>query len=87
MRLIDADALIEQMESDAEETPLILLKMAYHAAINDVKHQPIIEERKKGKWDDIGCAIRWGCPICHHAYETKYNFCPTCGADMRGNEK
>lgn len=49
MRLIDADALIEQMESDAKEIPLSTFRMAYHAAINDVKHQPIIEERKKVK--------------------------------------
>ena len=42
-----------------------------------------IYERKKGEWDDIGGIIRWGCPVCHHAYETKYNFCPNCGDRKR----
>lgn len=43
-------------------------------------------ERKKGEWTDIGGIIRWGCPLCHHAYEHRYNFCPNCGADMREGE-
>lgn len=41
-------------------------------------------ERKKGKWDDIGGVIRYGCLFCHHAQERKSNFCPNCGADMKG---
>ena len=40
-------------------------------------------ERKKGKWDDIGGVLRYGCQFCHHAQERKSNFCPNCGADMR----
>jgi len=47
-------------------------------------------ERIKGKWlDDCTCSI------CHWIHEddngfaliTKYNFCPICGADMRGEVK
>lgn len=56
-------------------------------AYNLICQLPSVQtERKTGKWDDIGGIIRWGCPICHYAYETKYNFCPNCGADMRGEE-
>ena len=47
---------------------------------------PTIEERKVGKWDDIGGVIRYGCPFCHNAQERKSNFCPNCGALMRGEE-
>lgn len=43
-------------------------------------------EPKKGKWTDLGGVIRWGCPHCHYAQEVRYNFCPNCGADMRGEE-
>lgn len=39
-------------------------------------------ERKTGKWDDIGGIIRYGCPFCHHAYESMYNYCPNCGARL-----
>ena len=53
-----------------------------------IKELPSAEpERKKGKWDDIGGVIRYGCPFCHHSQERKSNFCPNCGADMRGKEE
>ena len=44
-------------------------------------------ERKKGEWDDIGGVLRYGCQFCHHAQERKSNFCPNCGADMRGEQE
>ena len=50
MRLIDADALIAQMEADAEQMEDQIAIMFTYAAINDVKHAPTIEERKTGKW-------------------------------------
>ena len=51
--------------------------------------EPIViykDQRKKGEWHDIGGVIRYGCPFCHHAQERKSNYCPNCGADMRGEE-
>lgn len=47
-------------------------------------------EPKTGEWVD-DCA----CSICHWIHEdnngfaliTKYNFCPNCGADMRGEKE
>ena len=44
-------------------------------------------EAVQGEWDDIGGFIRWGCPFCHHAYESRSNYCPNCGARMRGEEE
>lgn len=40
-------------------------------------------DRPRGEWNDIGGVIRWGCSLCHYAYDQKFNFCPNCGADMR----
>ena len=40
-------------------------------------------DRPRGEWDDIGGVIRWGCSLCHYAYDQKFNFCPNCGAEMR----
>lgn len=43
-RLVDADALIEQMEADAEHMDEPYAKMMYCAAISDVRHAPTIVE-------------------------------------------
>ena len=43
MRLIDADALIEQMEEDMEHMEEPLAKMFTGAAISDIKHAPTVE--------------------------------------------
>lgn len=52
-------------------------------------------ERKKGKWieqDDGWDGIYYECSECKEAFtlidgtptDNLYNFCPNCGADMRG---
>ena len=87
MRLIDADALIAEMHNvileDGED------RRTFYEVI---ERQPTIEpERKRGRWievdDDL---ISGGCSACgweSHMYEDDVvgmNFCPNCGADMRG---
>ena len=55
-------------------------------------------ERNKGKWINEGvygeghaqCSIRCNNPLCNFhyiGYLGDYNFCPNCGADMRGKEE
>ena len=47
-----------------------------------------LTERKKGKWDWIGFNIECsecGCMPNFDSTEPLYNFCPNCGADMRGD--
>ena len=48
-------------------------------------------ERKKGKWikwdfKTFGAFGDWEykCSNCEKVYGGEYNFCPNCGADMRG---
>ena len=31
--------------------------------------------------------IAWKCPNCDEVVEVKYNFCPECGMDMRGEAR
>ena len=54
--------------------------------------------REKGKWLDCGvhgdwaweqdghgnCWHIWKCSKCEYKTEHRSNFCPNCGADMRG---
>lgn len=116
MRLIDADALIKELE---REVDLADDWKTAHEIANVVKHFPTIEpeqldeldfvqsheripvklepERKKGKWINEGvygeghsqCSIRCSNPLCNFhyiGYIDDYDFCPNCGADMRGTE-
>ena len=39
-------------------------------------------ERKKGEWSD---GYRWQrCSLCKQTGKKSWNYCPNCGADMRG---
>ena len=46
-------------------------------------------ERKKGKWTIEDChaaTYKYCCSICKAHHRVRYDFCPSCGADMRGEE-
>lgn len=58
---------------------------------NFEKMRPIEPERKTGKWINRSLNIlypeweRYTCSVCgKHSYN--YDFCPNCGADMRGEQ-
>jgi rubrerythrin len=96
MRLIDADALIGQMEADAEQMEDPIAKMFTYAAISDIKHAPTVEpEHKTGKWNvyyhdynDFSYSCNWcgySAPynLAGGVYkQKKWAFCPNCGARM-----
>lgn len=51
MRLIDADALIEKLQNDAEHMVDVIFKLATSAVINDIEHAPTVEsEQKENDW-------------------------------------
>lgn len=43
-------------------------------------------ERKKGKWIPWKFHNGFRCENCNEPVDNKYNFCPNCGADMRGKQ-
>ena len=97
MRLVDADALMElyadrltaiaeRYSPDSSECGIL------SGAMKLLEIQPTIEP-KNGKWRrrlvDCGFNADWHCSRCGwktSLEEHGYNFCPNCGADMRGEE-
>lgn len=55
----------------------------YEIAEREIDRIPTTEDRPKGEWsrNTHGLLV---CSLCHHSFDDKYNFCPFCGADMRG---
>lgn len=52
------------------------------------------QERKKGKWErevlgstsGYGTTVMYQCSECERMAINQYNYCPWCGADMRGEK-
>ena len=99
MRLIDADAFKEYIRGACKEMSHVYkdggkwAKQITDDFCMDIDEQPTIEERKKGKWRrrlvDCGFNADWHCSRCGwktSLEEHGYNFCPNCGADMRGEQ-
>lgn len=90
MRPIDADALKEyilrSVPNWSEDREIML---------DCLSNSPTIEERKKGKWlkaygDHEAFGVRpfyRYCSECNESTVWAYNFCPHCGADMRGEQE
>lgn len=85
MRLIDADALIEQKFKNP---------ISYNAFVNLAKRQPTVDPYKHGQWIDVHYesggvqGLARFCSICKSNISlmtrglTKPNYCPCCGAKM-----
>ncbi len=90
MRLIDADALMADIRQNSASY------FADDFAHEWVDKQPTVEERKRGEWigtefdgyaDGNPVYYEWKCSCCGAIIEDEeptWNFCPNCGADMRG---
>lgn len=80
--MISRDAAIRALVQAHEETGV---KTAQ--AIRIIRELPAAEpERKHGEWEGDGT-----CPFCQERplgrYATIKNFCPNCGADLRGGNR
>ena len=88
-RLIDADNItyesIDSSDTVREEIKSGCGRLAVRK--EDIDAMPTIEERKKGKWIELDFTEAWEykCDQCGRLSDFKDNFCPYCGADMRGD--
>lgn len=60
------------------------IDQAYDKAIEALSQS----ERKKGRWIDKGMEGSWNyCSVCGERAIDLYDYCPNCGADMRGESE
>ena len=93
MRLIDADKVKIESRKHCINCTLNGTKQCKTCVINLICDrldlQPTVEERPQGKW--IGVVYsnnRIGVGMCNQCGVNRIidNFCPNCGADMRGDK-
>lgn len=95
MRLIDADSLLQKFK-DKSNNPNYRMNM--HNIWSFINNASTVGKRKVGEWckqnDDY---FDWyECSECGYGsegemqysseHDVRTNFCPCCGAEMRGNE-
>ena len=93
--LADASIVIENLPSAQPESICVAkvtmtdeqVKEAFEKATCQIL--AVQPERKKGKWIDKSGGIEgaWNyCSVCGEQAIDLYDFCPNCGADMRGEQ-
>lgn len=85
-RLIDADALEPKFVHGRWDDTYV--------SNSELINAPTIEERERGRWMFSPDDAEGVCTVCQHKIYGRpyqghylivpYNFCPNCGADMRG---
>ena len=94
MRLIDADALIKNLQemADLEWNQQVGSSKGIEDAIDVIENFPAVEDRPTGKWELVGfdgCK----CSLCQNLlphsdeYEYETDYCPYCGAKMEAENE
>lgn len=81
------EALYEAIKTDFKGTFINSVSLAIEIGNNIPSVEP---EQKKGEWVVHDYALgreRYECTECKGRCDLEYNFCPHCGADMRGEHE
>lgn len=94
MRLIDADLLKKDLEDGVNahtNMPFDQYEWGAHAAyvnaIDLVDEQPTAQIRIKSRWVYKENPGSYECDNCGSYALGAFNYCPFCGADMKGDEE
>lgn len=71
-RYLDITKLYEEIRSNEIDT----LKFT------DIDFVHEFKKVVRGRWED--CSSGWMCSVCSYTNMKEHNYCPNCGADMRG---
>ena len=93
MRLIDADVLIKQIDTEREQLAKLGMLGAEHIVThyvrNFIEDAPTVD-RPQGEWIEVDEPImgnpycRYRCSKCGLDEPYARDFCPNCGAQMKG---
>ena len=99
-RLIDANALKEQIDYYIKEAGWSEHDNRVLGWCKEfIDNAPTVEARPQGEWINSGVDISGHrlnrCSICNGVYQmsyvgdsiTRWNYCPNCGADMKGGRE
>lgn len=80
MRPVDADLM--------KESIVVMDRNLAEALREWIDAQPTIEpQRIRGRWKTFGWnGVYCECSECGNTCSYQFNFCPNCGADMRGGQ-
>lgn len=88
---IDREALPEEVSADGMSDNALIFAAGYNTCLNEIKSLPAADVRPvvRGKWirpTRVPDSMLDECSVC--GFDTgayTFNFCPNCGADMRGD--
>ena len=100
MRLIDVDALVEDIKNEIDDNKeiypddkaSIIFRAGMKTVIRIVKNQDTVDPVKHGHWINIDAKfenmyVAHQCSICKSEFlGDASNFCPRCGAKMDGEQ-
>lgn len=94
MRLIDADALIPMMKyaTTDSEIGVFPIKIGFNDIEKVINEQPTVDTARHGHWSfrpfpDDWIGSLYICSECKDVCDSRYRFCPSCGAKMDGFEE
>ncbi len=78
--LMSKSGIVDRVLAYIDNAPTVLYdnySMGYQDGVNKV-----LSERSQGRWEPN--SFQFECNLCENLNAYKSNFCPNCGADMRG---
>ena len=93
MRMIDSDALRDEIAVLFERNPNLIDGWLAYAVEDTIDDAPTIDPVKHGRWEKLDLWTKPVCSVCGEpcfglhgfSYETT-TYCPNCGARMEGEE-